>query len=329
VRASPPEALREAVRAQAFPAVPSAEAAAAARAVAEAGGPEVRAVVFFGSRKSRARPDRWSAYDYFVLVRRYAGFYRALRAAGRLGRPAGLVAALNRVLPPNQISLDASGPEGQRLAAKCAVASLDAFARETSPRRHDHFFLGRLFQPAEVVYVADAETAQAILDGLTWAHHLTLDWVRPCLPERFDADAFTRALLRVSFRAEIRPEPAGRAVALWEAQRETLRAVYPVVLAERVKSGDLREPEPGVFALARPVGAGERLGLALYFRWSLVRATARWLKYVVTFQGWLDFIVRKAQRHSGQEIQLTPRERRWPLVFLWPRVLRYLRHKDR
>ncbi|HEX6739937.1 MAG TPA: hypothetical protein VF310_16785, partial [Vicinamibacteria bacterium] len=66
-----------------------------------------------------------------------------------------------------------------------------------------------------------------------------------------------------------------------------------------------------------------------YFRWSLVRATVRWLKHVVTVEGWLEFIVRKAQRHSGQEIELTPRERRWPLLFLWPRVLRYLRHKDR
>jgi hypothetical protein len=49
----------------------------------------------------------------------------------------------------------------------------------------------------------------------------------------------------------------------------------------------------------------------------------------VTFEGWLDYLLRKAERHTGQEIVLTPRERRLPLVFLWPRVLRYLRHKDR
>jgi hypothetical protein len=329
VRAAPPEALRQVVQAQAFPAEPSAAAGLAARAVAQAGGPAVRAVVFFGSRKSQARPDRWSAYDFFVLVRSHGEFYRALRAARRLGRPPGLMAALNRVLPPNQLSLEAEGAAGERLVAKCAVVSLEAFARETSWRRRDHFFLGRLFQPVEVAYAADAAAGEAVVDGLTRAAHLTLDWSRPWLPERFDVDAFTRALLHVSFRAEIRPEPEGRADALWEAQREALRRVYGVLLAERARGGDLREPEPGVFALARPAGAGARLRLALYFRWSLVRATARWLKHMVTFEGWLEFIVRKAQRHSGQEIELTPRERRWPLVFLWPRVLRYLRHKDR
>ena len=61
----------------------------------------------------------------------------------------------------------------------------------------------------------------------------------------------------------------------------------------------------------------------------MVRATARWAKYMVTFDDWLEYILRKARRHSGQDIVLTPRERRLPLVFLWPRVIRYLRHKDK
>jgi hypothetical protein len=67
----------------------------------------------------------------------------------------------------------------------------------------------------------------------------------------------------------------------------------------------------------------------VYFRWSLLRATARWGKHVLSFEGWLDFLVRKARRHSGQDIVLSERERRAPLVFLWPRVFRYLRQKDR
>lgn len=329
MRASPPEAVREAVRAQAFPAQPSREAAILARAVAEAGGGQVRAVVFFGSRKSRARPDPWSAYDFFVVTRGYRPFFRSLREKGRLRRPAWLVAALNAFLPPNQISLSTAGPDGTVLRGKCGILSEEHFRRETSERHRDHFTLGRLFQPTEVVYTADEESRALVLDALARAHDLTLDWSRPWLPERFEAEEYTRTLLRVSYRGEIRPEPSGRADALWEAQREALLPAYRVVLSARAAQGDLREPAPGVFALARPVGTGERLRLAFYFRWSKVRATARWLKYIVTFDDWLEFIVRKARRHSGQEIELTSRERRWPLVFLWPRVVRYLRHKDR
>jgi hypothetical protein len=105
--------------------------------------------------------------------------------------------------------------------------------------------------------------------------------------------------------------------------------VYSTLLAALARVGELREESPGVYALVRPVSRFERLRLAAYFRWSMVRATVRWAKYVITFDDWLEFIVRKARRHTGQDIVLTDRERRMPLVFLWPRVFHYLRHKDR
>jgi len=77
------------------------------------------------------------------------------------------------------------------------------------------------------------------------------------------------------------------------------------------------------------VAGGERLRLRGYFAVSIARATARWFKHVASFEGWLDYIVRKASRHTGQSIELSARERRWPLVFLWGRVFRYLRRKGR
>ena len=154
--------------------------------------------------------------------------------------------------------------------------------------------------------------------------------MRPWLPVRFDVDEYVRTLLRVSFAGEIRPEPVARRVeTLWQAQQESQRPVYAVLLRELALRGDLREEGAGVYRLGRPVGAGERARLWLYFRWSLVRATARWAKHVVSFEGWLDFLVRKARRHTGHDIELTEREKKAPLLFLWPRVWRYLRQKDR
>jgi hypothetical protein len=325
----PLDAVREALLSRVLPARQDPQAAAAARAVAEKGGAAVRAVIFFGSRKTRARPDAYSAWDFFVLVSSYREFYRSLHAAGALRRSPALVSSLNAVMPPNSLALRVSDPlGGAPLLIKCAVVSLDDFRRDTSPRHRDHFLLGRLFQPAEVLYAADASGADEALDGLARAATLTYTWVRPWLPRRFDVAEYCRTLLRVSFAAEIRPEPEGRAEALWQAQQDALRPVYAVLLAELRRAGELEEPEPGQFSPGRPVPAGERLRRAAYFRWSLVRATARWAKYVVTFEDWLEFILRKARRHTGEDIVLTPRERRHPLVFLWPRVFRYLREKD-
>jgi hypothetical protein len=153
--------------------------------------------------------------------------------------------------------------------------------------------------------------------------------VRPWLPARFDVADYCRTLLRVSYAGEIRPEPEGRAEALWRAQEDYLRPVYSVLLEALQARGDLVRPEPGTYALALPANAWARVRSRLYFKWSLVRATARWAKYIVTFEDWLEFLLRKARRHSGQAIELTERERRMPLIFLWPRVIDYLRHKDK
>ncbi|HET9316779.1 MAG TPA: hypothetical protein VFQ51_14390, partial [Vicinamibacteria bacterium] len=202
----PPDELREAVR-ERVSGAPRSDAAELAAGLRGRGGAALAAVVFFGSRKSRANPDAWSAYDFFVVVHAYRPFYTALRAKGALRRPAWLVAALNALLPPNQVGVTMTLADGRGARAKCAVASLDAFMRETSARRHDHFFLGRLCQQTEIVYAADDAVREHVVDALVSAHAQTFEWVRPFLPASFDVGEYCRTMLRVSYSAEIRPEP--------------------------------------------------------------------------------------------------------------------------
>ena len=317
----------ESVKASVLPSSGSGAAETLAREVAAAAEGEVLGVIFFGSRRTAAaRSDAHSAHDLFVLVRSYRGFYQALRRAGKTGKRPWLLAALNVVLPPNQLSLRLGQPA---LHAKCAVITLAAFLRETSPSRRDHFCIGRLFQPSRILHQADPDTGKRMLLALVSAHAETYGWVRPWLPDRFDAEAYCRTALRVSLKREIRPEPRGRAEALWAAQREEQEPVYARLLEELCARGELRREGGAAYAVVRRVTAGERLRLESYFAWSLLRATARWLKHMATFEGWLDYILRKAARHTGEEIVLTSRERRLPLVFLWPRLFRYLREKDR
>ncbi|HUG55198.1 MAG TPA: hypothetical protein VMR21_16445 [Vicinamibacteria bacterium] len=325
----PPERLRAEVGARVRPAPPPPDAAHVAGEVVRAGGDAVRAIVFFGSRKTQARPDAYSAYDLFVVLSAYGPFYRSLRAAGRSRHPPALPAVLNSWLPPNQVSIPVRLPDGTPVLGKCAVVTEGALRRGTARGRKDHFMAGRLFQPTEVLYAADAVAGESVLDALVSAHAITYDWARPWLPVRFDVADYCRTLLRVSYAGEIRPEPEGRADLLWQAQEGYLRPVYGVLLEDLAQRGELLAAGEGAYALARPVGRAERVRARLFFQWSLVRSTARWAKYVVTFEDWVEFLLRKARRHSGQPIELTERERRLPLIFLWPRVIDYLRHKDR
>ena len=322
----PTERLRSAVRAQALSGVLDPQARAALEQVLRAGAGSVLGVIFYGSRKTLSSRDPWSACDFFVLVRDYPTFYRALREGSWVHRPPWLLAALNAVMPPSQVRL--SGPGESRLSAKCAVIRLDALVRATSARRRDHFCAARLFQPVAIVHADDDGAREMLVDCLAQAHALTYGWVRPWLPARFDVATYCRTLLRVSFSWEIRPEPAARADELFAAQRQTLEELQGVLLDDLARAGELCATSEG-FTLARPPGRYERRRNRWYFRHSLMRATSRWLKHVVTHEGWLEHLVHKAERHGGRPVELTSRERRWPLVFLWPRVLRHLREKDR
>lgn len=302
--------------------------AEAARALAALGGDSVRGVLFFGSRRSGLPTDAFSAYDFFVAVSAHRPFYERLRRAAASRRSPLLLSALNACMPPNQIALDLE-VAGQGLRAKCAVIRLADLQRETGPRRRDHFCAGRLFQPVTIAHAADEAAQEALLDVLVSAHEQTLAWSRPWLPARFDAAEYARTLLRVSMSWEVRPEPASRADALFEGQREYHREVFGVLLEELAGGGALVSAGQDRYALARPVTALERLRLSFYFRRSLARATLRWFKYMVTYQGWVDYILRKASRHTGYDAELSERERRWPWLLLWPRLFRFFRHRDR
>jgi hypothetical protein len=295
----------------------------------EVAGETVRAVLFFGSRRTGAKPDPWSAYDLFVLTAEHSReFYRALRRAGALHRSDLVMTGLQRTLPPSQLSFRAL-VDGVDVLAKLAVMSLPRMLVETSPQRRDHFVAGRLAQPTAVLYAASPADEALVLDALEAAHRETFQWARPWLPASFDVDDYVRSLLRVSFAWEIRPEPEGRSDALFTAQQDYHRPVYGALLSELAAAGALRSLGDGRYALASAVPVAERRRRSWYFRRSIARSTLRWPKHVFTFEGWLDFIVRKARRHTGQDIELTEREKRMPLLFLWPRIIEYLKHKDR
>jgi hypothetical protein len=320
----PPDepALRAALL-QGVDAPPSADTARLARFLAHAFGPTTAAVIHYGSRaqSSDARPE--SAHDFFVIVDRYADAYRSLGATVRPSYSARTATALARILPPNVISLTLS-EGGRTLRAKTAVLSMRDLRRLCSPRAADHFTRGRLFQHVQLVWTRDARSRQEALDALLDARVGTIDWGRPYLPSVFNAESYCRRLLETSFAAEIRPEGGERIAALIAAQRDVVLPVYDSLLQWLVASR-IAAKEGNVYRLTSRAGLTRRVASRAWFLKSKARATARWLKYVALYEGWLEYIVQKIARRSGRTIVLTERERRWPLIFLWPKVIEYVR----
>lgn len=301
---------------------PSARTARLADFLAHTFGDATVAIIHYGShaQRSDARPE--SAHDFFVIVDHYASAYRALAAAIPTRYRPRTATFLAHILPPNVIAV--SVPDDPPMHAKCAVLSLGDLRRAGSGRAQDHFTQGRLFQQVQLVWARDEESRRAVVDVLLGVRARTFTWVHPALPARFTTDSYCRTMLETSFAAEIRPEGDERLQVLLDVQRDTLTRVYGALLQQLVSQRILLSSGK-VYSLARPAGWAERVRIAYYFRRSKVRATLRWLKYIALYDDWLEYIVRKIERRSGVSVTLTPRERRWPLLFLWPKVIHYLR----
>ena len=265
-----------------------------------------------------------SAYDLMLVCAEPHLFFTAVHRAGLLRRSPTLLAALDRFLPPTQVRL-ARDP----WVVKASVVSLAALTRGTSASRKDQFLAGRLFQDVHVVWADNPAFARQVENAIGTARKITLDWVGPDLPKRFDSPAYVRQLFRTSFRFEVRPETRGRADALYSAQAPRLAPIFEGVLEALALEGRLTRHGDGSFSLRSPVTAGRALRRRAFLEWSRLRATTRWPKHAITFDGWLDYIVKKAERHSGETIVLTPLERRFPFICLWPRLLQFLARQRR
>lgn len=296
------------------------DAAGIVAALRRAGGDALRAVVGFGSRITGAAPDARSAWDLFVIVEDYRAFYERARPAFGWRRSPGLLAALNRRLPPSIAHVaDPAGP-----GAKLFVISRADLARKLEPSRLDRFCRARLMQRVEILHARDDAVRRELEAALERNRRHQIEWMRPFLDGAFDVDRFGGELLRVSYGTEIRPEARDRAAEVFAAQRADLNALYAPELEAAERAGLLRRDRDR-YRYASDATPGDRRRARLRLRASKALSTARWAKHVVTFEGWLDYIVAKVERRTDLHVELTPRERRWPLLFLWPKFFRVLR----
>ena len=271
-----------------------------------AGQDQIRTVLLFGSRLVQASPDRFSAYDLVLVVENYRRFYDALARAGLSQRPPALQAVLNRLLAPNVVAF---APEGWNdgPVAKIMVLEPAAVARALSRRAPDHFLKGRLVQKVALLHARDGAASDWITALVTDARHDILRWAGPFLGESFTPAEAALGMLQVSYRGEVRAEAADRVLDVFESQRPFLADVLTSVLADAADAGELRLAG-GNYQFVRAPSSRERWSVRLYFARSKARATARWLKHVVTFDNWLDYIARKVERRTGTRVEITPWE---------------------
>ncbi len=270
-------------------------------------GEAARAILFYGSCL-RTGDELNGLVDLYLLVDNYRAAY-----ASRI------LAYLNRLLPPNVFYIERKFA-GQAVRTKHAVLSLADFLKGTSSRWFHSYLWGRFCQPTALIYARDHEAARLV--HLAFAQSV-MTFVRRVLPRiepQFDARQLWRRGLELSYRAELRSERPEKRARLFDAAPEYYEKITRAAMAvvsdpvEMVDSGSTVSYRHFISSRRRLLS---RIAWRLRSLQGKVLSVLRLLKAATTFEGGVDYILWKIERHSGITVDVEPRLRRRPLLAMW------------
>ena len=247
------------------------------------------AVLFYGS--CLRRPESLladSLLDFYLLVDDYRHAYRS-----------GLSALANRILPPNVFYLEAK-PGDATLRCKYAVITLQQFQAGVARTTENVSLWARFSQQSRLVWSRDEQVARTVAAACAEAAMTMLGNTLPLLPREATAEAIWQRAFEETYRAELRSEGPARAAELVAADAERYRRV--AAMARQAIGEGWTAAEECAAAWRRRRRISKLLNLA-----RLVKAT-------FTFDGALDYVLWKVQRHSGVALSVTDWQRQHPLL---------------
>ena len=262
----------------------------------------VRAVLLYGSCLWPTVQGRASCPDLMVIVDSLTRFHRDVGAA-----------LLGTVLPPSVYRLR-RGPD---VYAKLSVATVTQLKSQCGAMGKDLHLAGRLSKRVALVWARDAASRALVVDAQVAALRTLAPLALSRLGRRVALDRFIDALLRLSYESEIRIVEPAKVAALFAAEREHYRAIARALLADL---GAFADGASGELVIPPRATAPTAL-LARRLRRSRRRALLRWPKYLITYDGWLDYLLKKLER-AGQPVALTDWQRRLPLILALPVLFR-------
>ncbi len=274
-------------------------------------GKAVQAILFYGSCL-RTGDASDGIVDLYVLVDSYSSAFRNRTRA-----------ALNKLLPPNVFYLEL--PVKDRVVrTKYAILSLRDFQRTTSLHWFHSYFWGRFAQLTRLVYACNSQVAEQVRAALAQAVITFITRVLPQVRERFSARELWQGGLLLSYGAELRAERPHDLVHLFDTAPEHYEQVTRAAMAAvpfSVKVVTSADPVRYHARISARVRYRSRLAWALRSLQGKLLSILRLTKGFFTFEGGLEYIQWKIERHSGVTVEWTPRLRRYPLlavcVFSW------------
>lgn len=264
-------------------------------------GAGVCAIVIYGSY---LRGQRDTMLDFYVLLDDYA----AMRSRWQ--------AMLAWVLSPNVYQVRYGEPPNEA-RAKYALMTVGRFEHAMDHDFHSYFW-ARFAQPSGLVYCRDDATRARVVAAISQAAATFIRRVVPCLPGEFTAADLVGTGLSLTYRCELRSEPATHAADLFAHNA----AYYQSMVASLAIGNPAFHPgrEAGHFVNDSSPAQRRQVSITWWLRRGQGKLLfiLRVLKAALTFAGGFDYLLWKIGRHSQTVIEPTPRQRKYPLLFGWP-----------
>jgi hypothetical protein len=267
-------------------------------------GEAVQGILFYGSCL-RSGDDLDGLVDLYLLVDDYR---KALKSR--------IQAFLNALLPPNVYYLEREF-KGNIVRTKYAVLSLADFQKGTSLRWFHSYLWGRFCQPTVLVYARNDDVRQLVQKGFAQSVMAFIARVLPMVPHEFTAQQLWRRGLALSYGAELRSEKADKLARLFDAApdyyEEVTRLALDAMACPVAAVGDDAK------ICYRPIiPRTRRLGGRLAWRLRAVEgkllSILRLMKAALTFEGGVDYVLWKIERHTGITLDVESRFKRLPML---------------
>ena len=285
----PPDLVRLIAAESAAPVPPA--IVAVADAARRRHGPGIAAVLFYGSCL-RDADDVGRIADLFLLADSYRQVHRRVS-----------MRALNRLLPPNVYYIET--PFGGRTArAKYAVLTLAQFERLVGPQTLQSYFWARFAQPTVVLWARTPAVRDRLVRALAQAVVTTAREAQPLLDLPAAGETLWPRAFYEAYRTELRAEAPERGIALYEAFADRYDSITKMLL----------KPARG------PEAVSPRARRRAEQRWRDRRVVGktlsvlRLIKSAFTFEDGAAYLAWKIRRHSGVSFELTPWQRRHPIL---------------
>ncbi|MFQ5643441.1 MAG: hypothetical protein ACE5FQ_07055 [Thiogranum sp.] len=269
----------------------------------------VASILFYGSCLRSGDPYE-GLVDLYLIVDNY-----------RCANSGRLKALWNRLLPPNVFYAEFPH-EARTVRCKYAILSLADLEKGSSPRWFHSYLWGRFSQPTAIAWCRDEAARRAVENSLARSVITFLNRVLPALPPRGDVQSLWSDGLRLSYGAELRVESPARSRELFAANKTYYREVTR--LSASLLNYPLNVSATATDYLTQIPSSRRRIsrvGWKVRTLQGKLLSLARLTKALFTFDGGLDYMAWKLERHSGVHIDIPERVRRYPLIFVWGLVL--------